>query len=290
MFATTVADNFDDLNDTSPIPPWEHYDPIGGLTAPPATYTFPGGHYRIVAPAPLDQGAGPARAGSFVGGAVYDQFYAAADLIDFDDTVRQAFGIAARINTPGLGTMGGYLFSWEPGSGTLPGTSNGDLDISRIVAESPIDQIETAPSGLHLTRGVSYRFVFMGNGTNFEGQVYELPNTTTPLIRLPANDPDNMYPSGMVGLVVASQGSFDIGGDATFDNFLATTAEPRLAASVSGTTLTLSWPLVPFNLLSSPSLSSPTWTTVTTGITQVGNQFQYTTPVGTQKFYRLSYP
>ena len=290
MFTVPVYDDFNDGNDTTPLPKWAHYDPLGGLTAAPATFSVADGHYQIVAPAPQVPDAGPARAGSFLDGVVYDQFYVAADLIDFDDTVRQAFGIAARINTPGLGTMGGYLFSWEPGSGTLPGTDNGDLDISRLVAETPIGQIETAPSGLHLTRGKSYRFVFMGNGTNFEGQVYELPNTTTPLIRLPANDPDDMYPSGLVGLVVASQGDYDVTGDATWDNFLATTAEPRIATSLSGGTVTLSWPLVPFNLLSSPSLSAPSWSPVTTGISQVGNQFQYVIPAGAQKFYRLSYP
>src|SRR5204863_1706489 len=128
-------DNFEDGNDTA-NPQWDRYDPIGGLTAPPASFTFPNGHYRIQSPAPLDCAAGPARAGSFIHGAQYSTFYASADLIDFDDTVRQAFGVAARINTPGLGTTGGYLFSWEPGNGVLPGTSNGDLDISRIVNES----------------------------------------------------------------------------------------------------------------------------------------------------------
>ena len=178
----------------------------------------------------------------------------------------------------------------KPGSGTLPGTDNGDLDISRIVQEVPVGQIETAPSGLHLTRGKSYRFVFMGEGTNFEGQVYELPNTTTPLIRLPANDPDNLYPSGMAGFVVASQGSLDVTGDATWDNFLATTGEPRLTPTSSGGTNTLSWPLIPFTLQSTPSLSAPSWTTVTAGIQQVGSQFQYTVPGGVQRFYRLSYP
>jgi hypothetical protein len=290
VFATTISDDFSDGNDTSPLPGWVRFDPIGGLTAPPASFTFPNGHYRIVAPAPLAPDAGPARAGSFVGTATYDKFYVSADLIDFDDTVRQAFGIGARFTTPGLGTLGGYLFSWEPGSGTLPGTTNGDLDISRLVSEQPIGQIETAPSGLHLTRGKSYRFVFMGEGQNFEGQVYELPNTTTPLIRLPAFDPDNLYPSGQVGIVVASQSSLTIAGDATWDNFLATTGEPRITPSSSGGTNTLSWPLIPFNLQSSPSLSAPSWTPVTTGIEQVGSQFQYTIPGGTQQFYRLSYP
>jgi hypothetical protein len=222
--------------------------------------------------------------------AVYSDFYVSADLIDFDDSTRQAFGIAARINTPGLQTTGGYLFSWEPGGGSLPGESNGDLDISPLVGESPTGQIETAPSGLHLTKGKSYRFVFMGSGTNFEGQVYELPDTTNPLIRLPANDPNALYASGQVGLISASEGSCDVTADATWDNFLATTAEPRLTVSVSGGVATLTWPLIPFSLQSTPSLSAPVWTTITSGVTQVGNQLVYAVPATGTVFYRLIYP
>jgi hypothetical protein len=288
--AQTVFDDFNDGNDTNP--PWEHYDPIGGVTAPPALFTFPNGHYRIVAPAQQAPNcdAGPARAGSFLKNAVYDDFYVSADLIDFDDTTRQAFGVAARIVTPGLGTTGGYLFSWEPGGGVLPGETNGDLDISRLVGEAAVGQIETAPSGLHLTKGKSYRFVFMGSGTNFEAQVYELPDTTNPLIRLPGNDPDNMYPNGQVGLISASNGDCEAGADATWDNFLATTAEPRLTVSVSGGIATLTWPLIPFSLQSTPSVSAPVWTTITSGVTQVGNQQVYTVPATGTVFYRLIYP
>ncbi|MCC6820786.1 MAG: hypothetical protein IT579_08670 [Verrucomicrobia subdivision 3 bacterium] len=289
----TVFDNFNDGNDTTP--PWQHYDPLTTAgVPPPATYTFPDGHYRILAPAPLAPDAGPARAGSFLKNEVYTDFYVSADLIDFDDTVRQAFGVTARITTPGLQTTGGYLFSWEPGSGALPGETNGDLDISRLIGETPVGQIETAPSGLHLTKGKSYRFVFMGSGTNFEGQVYELPDTTNPLIRLPANDPDNMYPSGQVGLIVASQGddaaSPVIPGDATWDNFLATTAEPRLTVSVSGGSVVLNWPFIPYRLQSSPSLSSPVWTDVTTGITLSSGHYVYSAPATDSGYFRLSYP
>lgn len=286
----TVLDTFDDGNDTSPA--WVHYDPLGGLGDPFPTASFitTGGVYHLIAPAPPVGDAGPARAGSFLAGAIYTDFYVSADLIDFDDTTRQAFGIAARINEPGLGTTGGYLFSWEPGGGTLPGTTNGDLDISRLVAESPIGQIETEPSNLHLERGKSYRFVFMGSGTNFEGRVYEYPDLSNPIKVLPGNDPDNLYPSGMVGLIVASQGDIAVAGDATFDNFLATTAEPKLNVSQSGGNVSLSWPFIPYRLLSSPSISSPVWTEVTTGITYSGGQYGYTVPATGQQYFRLVYP
>jgi len=285
-----VCDNFNDANDTTPPATWTHYDPIGNVTAPPAEYSFTNGGYRIFAPAPLAPDAGPSRAGSFLTNSTLLDFYTSVDVIDFDDTVRQAFGIAARVNTPGLGTTSGYLFSWEPGSGTLPGESNGDLDISTLVGELPTGQIETAPSNLHLTRGKSYRFVFMGRGFDFEGRVYELPDTTNPLIILPATDPSQLYPSGTVGLIAASESSLTVVGDATFDNFLVTSLEPRLSVTKTGNAMTVSWPVLStFTLQSSPSLSAPVWTDITTGINHTGrlNAYPVSGPTGTL-FYRLS--
>jgi hypothetical protein len=286
---TTILDTFSDGNDTA-NPPWDRYDPIGGLTAAPASFLFTNGGYRIYAPTPGDGAGGPARAGSFLRNSDYSDFYVSVDVIDFDDTVRQAFGIAARINNPGLGTTDGYLFSWEPGGGTLPGTNNGDLDISRLIDESPVGQIETEPSGLHLERGKSYRFVFMGSGTNFEGRVYEFPDLANPIKTLPANDPDDLYPSGMVGLIVASQGSLVVSGDATFDNFFVTTAEPRLTANLSGGSVVISWPQIPFRFQTSPSMGPQAWTDVTSGIIQAGGQNTYTVPATSQQYFRLVYP
>ncbi|MBE0542855.1 MAG: hypothetical protein IH623_16000 [Verrucomicrobia bacterium] len=285
---TTIFDNFNDGNDTTPK--WNRYDPIGGVTAAPATFSFPNGGYRIQAPAPQVPDAGQARAGSFLDGLELGDFYISADLIDFDDTVRQAFGLAARINTPGLGTTGGYLFSWEPGGGTLPGTENGDLDISRLENELPTGQIETEPSGLHLERGKSYRFVFTGKGFELEGLVYELPDTSNPIKRLPAVDPLELYPTGQVGLIVSSQGSTTIAGDATYDNFLATTAEPRLSVALSGGNVNLAWPLIPFRLQNATLLGGP-WSAVTSGISQVGDENVYSAPAtGGSQYFRLVYP
>ncbi len=288
----TLCDTFSDADDTKPPLAWFHYDPLGdyGAPFPAASYLFTNGGYRIYAPVPPAPDLGTPRAGSFVTNASFFDFYVSADLIDFDDTVRQAFGVAARVGTPGLQTTSGYLFSWEPGGDTLPGTTNGDLDISPLANEAPIGQIETGESHLHLTRGKSYRFVFMGKGFDFEGQVYELPDTEHPLIRLPAQDPSQLYASGFSGLVVADEGSGEANpGDATFDNFVATSLEPRLAVSRSGNTVTLSWPaFTAFTLESSPSLVTPSWTKVTSGITQdLGTSvYSIAGPTDTQ-FYRL---
>ncbi|MCW5558722.1 MAG: hypothetical protein KIT22_12955 [Verrucomicrobiae bacterium] len=287
----TVFDDFNDGNDTA-NPAWEHYDPIGGLTASPATFTFPDGHYRIIAPAQQDPdcGAGPARAGTFIKDRLYSDFEVSADLIDFDDTVRQAFGLAARIVNPGLGTTGGYLASWEPGGGALPGENNGDLDISILVNEAAVGQIETAPSGLHLEKGKSYRFVFRGSGNNFEFRVYDLANLDVPLIVLPGTDPDNTYTSGLVGLITASNGDCAVGADATWDNFLAKLPEPRLAIQLDGSTASLSWPAVPSTLESSPSLTAPAWTAITSGITEADGQKHHSTQADGTLYYRLVFP
>lgn len=287
-YPPTVFDNFGDNNDTTPA--WAHYDPLNGVTGGPATFAATGGVYHIIAPAPAAPDAGPARAGSFLAGGDYTDFYASVDVIDFDDTVRQAFGIAARITSPGLGTTDGYLFSWEPGGGVLPGTDNGDLDISILADEAPIGQIETNSSAFHLTKGKSYRFVFMGRGADLEGQVYELPDTTNPLIRLYANDPSALYPVGQVGVIVASQSDPAVTGNATFDNFLVTTAEPRLTVSQSGNSITLTWPTIPYRLQSSPSIASPVWTDVTTGNTFAGGVNVHTETAASAKYFRLVYP
>lgn len=65
------------------------------------------------------------------------------------------------------------------------------------------------------------------------------------------------------------------------------TAEPKLAISLAGNVATLEWPAIPYNLQSTPSLSSPTWTTIQSGITQVGNNKVYSTPANGTAFYRL---
>jgi len=275
--STTIFDNFADGDDLDP--PWTHYDPIGGQTAPPASFLLTNGGYRIYAPAPSSPGAGSARAGSFLP-LIYTDFCVAADVIDFDDRAWQSFGLAARIQTPGLSLSEGYMLGWEPA---------GDLHIWRVEMGAPIGYIEDQSIVLQPERGKNYRLVFMGRGFEFVGEVYQLPNTITPVARLTGRDPDRLYPSGHVGLLVASQ---DLTGwaDATFDNVLATAAEPRLAISAAGNTVTLSWPLIPFRLQTTSSLDTPTWTTVTTGVTQANGRNVYVVPQATgSAFYRLIY-
>jgi hypothetical protein len=278
-------DNFNDGNDTD-NPVWTHYNPIGV-----GSFSFPNGNtYRIQAAASPDPGGiGQARAGSYLPGS-YTDFCVMADIVNWDDTRHQIMGVMARIADPGPGTTTGYLFTHDRGD---PANAGGDMDIVRLDGEAP-DSLPTLPSGgdsLHMIPGLSYRLVFTGSGDQFRGRVYELPNVTTPVVDITASDAT--YASGMSGLLVADNTSptFDQPADATFDNFLTATAAPELTITLSGTTKTLSWPLIPFNLQVTSSLSSPSWSTISTGITQVGDHYEYVVPTGSSVgFYRLSYP
>ena len=284
--APNLFDNFNDGNDTSPPPGWERYNPIGT-----GTWSFPGGNsYRLQsAPSPDPVNYGPGRAGSLRAGN-YSDFYISVDLVAWDDSLHQVAGILARGLAPGPGTTTGYLFSHDRGN---PASStDGDMDIVRLDNEAPSNLSTTGNDSIHLQPGKKYRFVFMGSGGDFKGEVYELPNTFVPVVSITASDPS--YPNGACGLVVADNAS-EIGytgaADATFDNFLSLIAEPRLAVALNAGSVEVSWPLIPYTLQSSPSLISPTWTSITSGITQTGGQNVYTqtAPTGAL-FYRLIYP
>jgi len=107
------TDTFNDGDDTT-NPEWTHYDPLSGVGGNPATFSFPGGNtYRIQAPTSPDPGTlGPARVASTLP-TVYTDFYASVDLVDWDDTLDQAVGLLARLDSIGLGTTIGYAFTYQ---------------------------------------------------------------------------------------------------------------------------------------------------------------------------------
>jgi hypothetical protein len=185
---------------------------------------------------------------SLRGESVWSDFYISVDVLNWDNTVRELFGIAARINTPGLGTTAGYLLSWEEGGAALPNTTGGDFDLLRIQGEGgTATQMEGSipgqNSGMHLTNGVSYRFVYIAKGFNFEARIYQLPDTTTPVKRLFAIDTSSMFQNGYVGVIVADHPSDSPPHAcwATFDNFYVAAAEPRLAFDGSSGNAAVSW-------------------------------------------------
>jgi hypothetical protein len=251
---TSFADDFNDGNDTTPLPGWLREDPIAEAGIPPAcysgaTFTFPSGGYRLFSPLPCPNPAGSPRVSSLRAEGVWSDFYISVDVLDWDDTVRQLFGIAARINTPGPGTTAGYLLTWEEGGAPLPNTTGGDFDLLRIQGEGGTEAFQmenNVPgqnSGIHLTHGNSYRFVYIAKGFNFEARIYQLPNTTTPVKRLFAIDTLSMFPNGYVGVIVADHPSDSPAHAcwATFDNFYVAAAEPRLTLDPTSGTAAVSW-------------------------------------------------
>jgi hypothetical protein len=251
---SSFRDNFNDSNDTAPLPGWVHEDPIAQAGIPPgcytgATFTFPSGGYRLSSPLPCVTAAGSPRVSSLRTESIWSDFYISVDVLNWDNTVRQLFGIAARINTPGPGTTAGYLLTWEEGSAPLPNTTGGDFDLLRIQGEGGTEafQMESSVpgqnSGMHLTNGISYRFVYIAKGFNFEARIYQLPDTTTPAKRLLAIDTSSMFPNGYVGLIVADHPSDSPPRAcwATFDNFYVAAAEPRLTLDTSSGTAAVSW-------------------------------------------------
>jgi hypothetical protein len=212
--AVGVTDDFNDGNDAG----WTHYDPLSAFQAPDnkTVYEVVDGHYRIATPPSADPAQlGPARAGSVREDAVLSDFAVSVDLVDWDTSLNQAFGILARVSTPGLGTTNGYALSIN---------AVGALDISVITGEVP-DDIDPGVSALLDPSANDYRLVFEGRGTNLTGKLFNLNDLVTPIMTTHATDAT--YASGSNGVFIfdntrAASGSADV----TFDNFSATVAPP----------------------------------------------------------------
>lgn len=280
-----LGDNFDDGNDSAPAPGWGRYDPLTS-----GSYSFPNGNsYRLQAPPSPDPAAyGPARVGALAPCSLGD-FCVIADIVDWDDSIRQVAGVMARTRKAGLASTTGYLFTHDRGN---PASSTqGDMDIVRVDNEAGTSLSTTGNDSLHFVPGKKYRLVFTGIGSQLRGRVYELPNVSTPVVDISATD--STYTSGAAGLLVVNNAAPTYAGaaDATFDNFAALSAEPVLTVTSTGGSVKLSWPILPMRLEWTPSLTTPSWTTVATGIVQVGNEYQYTLPGPTLSgFYRLAAP
>jgi hypothetical protein len=277
---TSFADDFNDGNDTTPAPAWIREDPIAeaGVPAPcytGGTFTFPGGGYKLFSPVPCVTAAGGPRVSALRGDRIWSDFYISVDVLSWDDTVHQLFGIAARINTPGPGSTAGYLFTWEDGSGTLPNATGGDFDLLRIQAEGATDahqmegDVPGQNSGMHLTNGNAYRFVYIGKGFNFEARVYDVADLSAPVKTIFGVDTLAMFPNGLVGVIVADHPADSPyhACTATFDNFYVAAAEPRLSMDASSGTAVLSWSAsldCIWVLESSPTLGpGSVWTEIT---------------------------
>ncbi len=228
-FATALAQFYDFNNGTNTG--WTQVD-LGALGAPfsAATYSFPsdglgGKAYQIFAPVPpVDAGQGPARAYSYPTPS-YGRFSIKVDVIDWDPTVNQAFGLLARATSIALGTADGYVMNYN--------ATDGDLQINLVSGENPTTIAET-----HLPMmpsGGPYRWVFTAYGDNLQGQVFTLPDTVNPLGSVVAIDSTN--PNGQAGVFIFNRAAnvtdANAYADATFDNYDGTVpANGALGATV----------------------------------------------------------
>lgn len=280
-------DDFSDGNDTG----WTRMNPLAGLgVGGTGVWSFPEGGYRIQAGGVTATTYGPARVGSYLSGADYGQFYLTCDIVSWNNSLDQIFGLLARVGGVGLGGTRGYAFTYATRAGRNPA---GELELLRVTAESGTD-LPGADVDFTLQPGEKYRFVFTGNGSLFSGQVFNLTNLVTPLITISSTDAT--YASGQVGVFTYDNSSSEMNPvDVTFDNFFVDSDPPPLLAvsrSIPGTAI-VSWPTSPLGyvLEATPAFAPGLWTEITTGIQQSGSRHFYVGDTGeSPRFYRLKKP
>ncbi|MDG1890658.1 MAG: hypothetical protein P8L18_05045 [Verrucomicrobiota bacterium] len=195
-------EHFNDGNDAG----WERFSPLDAVGTS-SIFTLPalgeGNHaYRLQSPAPAIDAAGPARSFSNLP-QVYSNFYAAMDIVDWNNDVNQAFGFLLRGDNIGLGQTTGYVMNYDPQQAS---GARGQIQFNIVTGEADAGTIGAAD--LSLEPGHAYRFVTEVMGDTFRGWVYDHLDMTAPIVTYSGED--NLYDSGQVGLF-----NFYRGGDAT---------------------------------------------------------------------------
>ena len=217
------SDDFDDANDSG----WVRYSPLTVIGAP-VTFSFPrddrgGAAYRLQCPAPAFFELGPARGLSYRTDS-YSDFFAAVDLVGWNNELDQTFGILFRAENIGFAATTGYVFNYNPQQ--TPG-GRGQLQINRVAGERESGILGTANITLDPNR--RYRLVLTAIGGDFHARIYDLLDLTLPLAAFTASDPTSK--SGANGLFSVYLGTAvmdpDAGrSDSTFDNYLAQVQPP----------------------------------------------------------------
>ena len=278
----------DDFNDGDDVG-WLQYDPLGSqVGAPQNTWSFPPGKYRLQAAPTPDPRGGPGRVGSLRQDVSYTNFHLEVDLLDWNPTRTNAFGLIARVQpSPAFGTLSGYVFGYVSGDNYLA--------VVRVDGERTRGIAGSLPFPIVLTAGHGYRLTFTGRGAQLIGRLYGLGDMDHPLAEVHAND--STYAGGTAGLLAFSVNGGAYGPvDVTFDNYAATDrARPRLQVEIaqfSFNDLVVRWPQLEgegYTLQSATSLgAAATWTDVTNDIIPEGENLLHNagTPPG-NLFFRL---
>ncbi len=225
--APAFEDAFDDGNGDG----WTHFDPLAEIQlSAPAPLSFENGVFLMESNPPAADPAGPARVFSYIDDEVLSDFYCAVDIVDWNDSINQAYGILARVDNIALGQTTGYVCNYDPNqTGGEPG---GQFQINRVVEEASNPTI--ARANVKLLDDHTYRMVFRGEGNRLIGALYDLQDLTSPMVQIETDgdqDPDAVtYTEGLLGLF-----SFYRGDDltephakpsVTFDNFSSVESNP----------------------------------------------------------------
>ena len=212
------SDNFDDGNSNG----WTEVDPLSGVGAA-GTYSFPEGiSYRMQgAASPNQETLGPARIGALRADANYTDFYQSIDVVDFDEALDQNIGMLARVKEPGLGSLDGYSFTYNP------------LDQQMFFTVITDEEGENlADVEVILDPGTPVRLVFQGIGDSFTCKVFALSDLTAPVAMLEVTD--STWASGPSGIFVAADENDPANPtDCTFDNYFAAVEEPEVSTEIS---------------------------------------------------------
>lgn len=201
-----ILDTFDSGNDAA----WTHLEPLASSGAP-GTFSFPNGAYRIQASkSPDPTTLGPARAGSLRYDTHVGIFNITIDLVGFDASLNQSFGLLGRVTSPGFGTTSGYALTYS---------TAGSINLSSFQGEQ-MTLLDSVPAILDPTH--VNRFTLAGFQTGVAGVVRDLDNQTGGGV----SAADVTHPLGLTGLFVMSNVG-DGTADATFDNYHAVLNVPE---------------------------------------------------------------
>jgi len=132
---------------------------------------------------------GKRRVASVRNDAIYTNFYLAVDVVAWNDTLRQSFGVAE----PPL-AISPWATPWVTPSLTQAISHN--IQINRITNE--VAAAISPALTVALDTNKMYRMVFSGVGPSLTGRIYELPDIVTPIISLTATN-DSIFSSGVAG-------------------------------------------------------------------------------------------
>jgi hypothetical protein len=217
--APILSDDFNDGNDDG----WTQFDPnrvvLEGVPGQYVNFDTAGGAYRIQSFS-SGYGTSPSRGMAYRADQTFTAFRVTADVVAFNASVDQRFGIAARFREFEPANADGYLLTYNPSPGRAAG---GRLQIYRITNELYTAIGTGADVSPALLATTDFELDFRGAGSAFTGRLL----SSTGSVLATASATDATYEAGYTGLLVTNR--TDGTADATFDNFVAAPEPGSLA-------------------------------------------------------------